>query len=97
GQPVPVAGRAVLEVVVRSPIYGTDNQGHQPWRGAPAVGEHLVAPASISGWSSLAAVTFAGSFEGQITIAVGVQNRRPFRISVTSEPGYRHVVLDIAH
>lgn len=97
GEPVPVTGRAVLEVVVRAPIHGADNQGHQPWRGAPTVGEDLVGPAEISGWSSLRAVTFAGSFEGQTTLAVGVRERRPFRVWVSSEPGYRHVVLDIAH
>lgn len=97
GQPVPAAGRAVLEVVVTAPIYGSDNQGHQPWRSAPNVGDHLIPPGEISGWRSLAAVTFAGSFEGQTTIAVGVQDRRPFRVSMTSDPGYTHVVLDIAH
>jgi hypothetical protein len=57
GEPVPVAGHAVLEVVVRAPIFGDDNQGHQPWVTAPTVGENLVAPAEISGWRSLRAVT----------------------------------------
>lgn len=95
GEPVPVAGRAALQVIVRAPIYGSD--GHQPWRQAPHIGDHLVAPATISGWQSLVAVTYAGSYEGQTTIGVGVQNRRPFRVLVTSELGYRHVVVDIAH
>ena len=95
GQPVPVPGRAALQVIVRSPIYGSD--GHQPGRPAPAIGDPLVAPAQISGWTSLAAVAYAGSFEGQTTIAVGVHNRRTFRVLVTNELGYRHVVVDIAH
>jgi hypothetical protein len=30
GKPVPVAGGAVLQVTVRAPILGTDDQGHQP-------------------------------------------------------------------
>jgi hypothetical protein len=97
GESVPVPGHAVLEVTIRAPIYGTDNQGHQPWQQAPRVGQSLVAPAKIAGWSSLTAVTFAGSFEGQTTLAVGVREVRPFRVWVTSEQGYRHVVLDIAH
>jgi len=97
GTPVPVAGRAVLQVTVRAAILGADNQGHQPWRTAPTVGQSLVATPGISGWKSLRAVTFAGSFEGQTTVAVGVRERLPFRVLVTTERGYRHVVLDIAH
>jgi hypothetical protein len=98
GRPVPVAGGAVLQVTVRAPIFGTDDQGHQPWRRAPAVGEALVAPSQISGWTSLRAVSFAGSFEGQSTIAVGVRQQLPFRVLVTSGSlGYQHVVVDIAH
>jgi len=97
GESVPVPGHAVLEVTIRAPIYGTDNQGHQPWQQAPRVGQSLIAPGKIAGWSSLTAVTFAGSFEGQTTVAVGVREVRPFQVSVSSEQGYQHVVLDIAH
>src|SRR4051812_47014547 len=97
GESVPVPGHAVLEVTIRAPMYGNDNQGHQPWQQAPRVGQSLVAPARIAGWSSLTAVTFAGSFEGQTALAVGVRDVRPFRVWVSSEQGYRHVVLDIAH
>lgn len=97
GTPVPVAGRAVLQVTVRAPILGVDSQGHQPWRKAPTVGQSLVSASDISGWRSLRAVTFAGSFEGQTNVAVGVREKLPFRVLMTSERGYRHVVLDIAH
>jgi hypothetical protein len=97
GKPVPVAGRAALQITVRAPILGTDNQGHQPWVKVPAVGESLVAPSKIAGWSSLRAVTFAGSFEGQTTVAVGVRQRLPFRVFVSSAGSYQHVVLDISH
>jgi hypothetical protein len=83
--------------MVRAPILGADSQGHQPWRTTPSVGESLVAPSRLAGWSSLRAVTFAGSFEGQTTMAVGVRERLPFRILVTSERGLKHVVLDIGH
>ena len=97
GVPVPVEGRAALQVTVRGPIYGTDNQGHQPWRQPPAVGEDFIAPAKVAGWASLTEVRFAGSFEGQTTFAVGVRDQRPFRVSITSEQYYQHVILDIAH
>jgi hypothetical protein len=97
GKPVPVAGRAALEVTVRAPVYGTDNLGHQPRRTPPTVGESLITPAAISGWPSLRAVRFAGSFEGQTTVAVGARERLPFRAFVTSDGSYQHLVLDIAH
>lgn len=97
GEPVPVTGGAVLQVVVRAPIWGTDTQGHQPWRKLPAVGDDLVSPAQIAGWSSLREVKFAGSFEGQTTLAVGVRGRLPFRVLITGDPGYQHIVLDISH
>jgi hypothetical protein len=97
GVPVPVEGRAALQIIVRGPIYGTDNQGHQPWRQPPAVGEDLIAPAKVAEWASLTEVRFAGSFEGQTTFAIGVRDQRPFRVSIESEQSYRHVVVDIAH
>jgi hypothetical protein len=97
GAPVPVEGRAALQISVRGPIYGTDSQGHQPWRPPPAVGQNVIAPATVAGWASLTEVRFAGSFEGQTTFAVGVIDQRPFRVSTTSEQYYRHVVVDIAH
>ena len=97
GQPVPVAGGAVLEVVVRAPMLGTDSRGHQPGSGVPAVGEDLVARSRLAGWDSLRQVAYAGSFEGQTTTAIGVRERLPFRVFVTGDRGYRHVVVDIAH
>ena len=95
GFAVPVAGRAALEVIVRAPI--VDDGGHQPGRPALSVGDALVSPRTLTGWKSLAAVSYAGSFEGQTTIAVGVHHKRPFRVWTLSRPGYQHVVLDIAH
>jgi hypothetical protein len=96
GKPVPVAGGAALEVVVRAPMLSTDSQGHQPGSTVPAVGENLVAPSRLAGWSSLRQVAYAGSFEGQTTTAIGVRARLPFRVFVTGDRGYRHIVVDIA-
>jgi hypothetical protein len=97
GKPVPVAGGAALEVVVRAPILGTDSQGHQPGSRVAAVGEDLVAASRVAGWTSVRQVSYAGSFEGQTTTAIGVRARLPFRVFVTGDPGYRHIVVDIAH
>lgn len=97
GKPVPVAGGAALEIVVRAPMLGTDSQGHQPGSRTPAVGEDFVAPSRVAGWTSLRQVTYAGSFEGQTTTAIGVRTRLPFRVSLTADRGYRHIVVDIAH
>jgi hypothetical protein len=97
GKPVPVAGGAALEIVVRAPMQGTDSQGHQPGSRTPAVGENLVEPSRVAGWTSVRQVTYAGSFEGQTTTAVGVRTRLPFRVFLTADRYYRHVVVDIAH
>jgi len=62
GDPLPVPGGAVLEVVVRAPALGTDDSGHQPGRVLAATGDYLVPAAQVRTWPSLRAVRFAGSF-----------------------------------
>jgi len=94
GEPVPVAGHAALEVIVHAPDFGSASSGHQPWRDPWKVGETLLDP---HGWQALDAVTFAGSFEGQTTFAVGVDARAPFRVHTLPDHAVTHVVLDIAH
>jgi len=94
GLPVAVPGGAALEVVVRAPARGSD--------GGPAlaaVGADFVDPAQVANWGSLRGVRFAGSFEGQSTIAVGVRERLPFRVFslVDPERQTRRVVVDISH
>ena len=97
GRPVPVAGGAALQVVINAPALGQDSHGY--------VGKVLAepradfyTPAELAGWSSLREVRYAGSFEGQTTIAVGVRSRVPFRVfTVLDNSGhYRSVVLDLA-
>ena len=97
GRPVPVAGAAALQVVINAPALGQDSHGY--------VGKVLAqpradfyTPAQLAGWSSLREVRYAGSFEGQTTIAVGVRARVPFRVFTVldSSGDYRSVVLDLA-
>jgi hypothetical protein len=95
GQPVPVPGRAALEVVIRAPI--GDGSGDQGWKDMPRVGDPLISPSSVASFQSLRAVTFAGSFEGQTTVAVGVTQKRPFRVWSMRDADNQHVILDIAH
>jgi hypothetical protein len=97
GAPVRVRGGAALEVVVRGPIQGMDSQGHQPLVTAPKIGQDLVPAATLAGFASLRQVAFAGSFEGQSTVAVGVRERLPFHVAVIGDGHYRHVILDVAH
>jgi hypothetical protein len=97
GRPVPVAGGAALQVVINASALGQDSHGY--------VGKVLAepradfyTPAQLAGWSSLREIRYAGSFEGQTTIAVGVRARVPFHVFtvVDSSGDYRSLVLDIA-
>jgi hypothetical protein len=97
GRPVPVAGGAALQVAINAPALGQDSHGY--------VGKVLAEPradfyppAQLAGWSSLREVRYAGSFEGQTTIAVGVRARVPFHVFTVLDSGgdYRSVVLDVA-
>jgi hypothetical protein len=97
GEPVPTAGDAALEVVVRGPAQGYGTTGHQPWRTPDQVGDDLVTTDQVAGWPVLREVTFAGSFEGQATFAVGVDRQLPFRAGAYEADGFTHVYVDIAH
>jgi hypothetical protein len=97
GKPVPVAGGAALQVVVRAPALGLDSQGHMPGRVLATSGQYFYTARQLAGWRSLRAVRYAGSFEGLTTIAVGVRAALPFRVQMVHDRGYVHVIVDIAH
>lgn len=87
GDVVPVRGGARLEVVARVPTISTDA---------------LFLPngelANVSGFSTFRHVAWAGTFEGQTTIGLGVRARLPFRVIVLSGPGSgSRIVVDVAH
>lgn len=85
GAPVPVAGGAVLQVVVRAPANASTKL-------PPAAGQ------TFTGYSTLRQVKFAGSFEGQTTYALGVRARLPMRVMVVTQVnGVKTVVIDVAH
>jgi hypothetical protein len=99
GIPRPVAGGAALEVIVHAPAKGADNQGHQPGVNLAKPGQDFYTAAQLRKWRSLREIRYAGSFEGQTTIAVGVRARTPFRVFtlVDSRNQIMRVVLDVAH
>jgi len=94
GDAVPVRGAADLEVVVRAPAY--DQYGHATF--APANPREVV---DVTGYSTFRQVAWAGSFEGQTTMALGVRARLPFRVftlpGTAQSDDTPRLVIDVAH
>ena len=91
GQVVPLRGGAKLRIVAYSPAY--DASGNPTYR--PANRSELV---NVSGWRTFRQVAWAGSFEGQSTIGLGVRARLPFRAFYLDGPGTgSRLVIDVAH
>jgi hypothetical protein len=94
GAPVEVEGGAALQVIVRAPTRELGGEGQQK----PAeTGDYVYTADQLADWASLRAVRFAGSFEGQSTLAVGVREKLPFHVSTTVDGKTRKLVIDIAH
>ncbi|WP_036341095.1 AMIN-like domain-containing (lipo)protein [Modestobacter caceresii] len=94
GTPVPVRGGAVLQVVVQAPAY--DDARDPTYQ--PADPTEVV---DVRGARTLRQVAWAGSFEGQTSLAVGTRARLPFRVFVLAgAPGQAdgaRMVVDVAH
>jgi hypothetical protein len=91
GFAVPLRGGARLEVTVVAPAY--DDNYRQTYR--PANRNELV---NVAGWQTFRQIAWAGSFEGQSTIGLGVRARLPFRVFVLQGPGAgSRFVIDVAH
>ena len=91
GRPVPLAGRARLQVTVVAPAY--DAKGKPTF--APADRAHVV---DVTGYAAFRQVAWAGSYEGYTTLGVGVRRALPFRVLVLPGPGaHTRVVVDVAH
>lgn len=88
GAPVPVDGDAALQVIVRAPAQDASKNG-----------DYFYTADQLAGWSSLRAVRFAGSFEGQSTLALGVRQKLPFRVftQLEEKDKTQRLVIDIAH
>jgi hypothetical protein len=91
GAVVPLRGGAKLQVVAMAPAYDTDFEPTY----TPADRTELV---NVAGWDTFRQVAWAGSFEGQTTIGLGVRAQLPFRVSVLAGPGTgSRLVIDVAH
>jgi hypothetical protein len=91
GQIVPLRGGAKLQIVIKAPAYDTS-------------GELIMEPdrlselSDVTGFSTFRQVAYAGSFEGQTTIGLGVRARLPMRVFRLEGPELgQRVVIDVAH
>lgn len=91
GPIVPLRGGAQLRITISSPAY--DDSGNPTYQ--PADLDELV---NVTGWRTFRQVAWAGSFEGESTVGLGVRARLPFRVFVLDGPGTgSRVVVDVAH
>lgn len=89
GKYIPVSGGAVLEVRVGAPSYAPES-GAATYPGK--VGRPLPG-VDVSGYSTFRDTRFAGSFEGETQIGLGVRARLPFRVIQLDD----RLVIDVAH
>ncbi|MFI6045898.1 hypothetical protein ACIA8C_30030 [Nocardia sp. NPDC051321] len=91
GAPVPLRGGAFLNVVILAPAH--DTAGNTTYR--PGNRNELV---DVAGYQTFRQVAWAGSFEGQTTVGLGVRARLPMRVFTLGGPGSgARVVVDVAH
>jgi hypothetical protein len=91
GELVPLRGGAKLQLAVRAPAY---DRAFRPTYD-PANPRELV---KVTGYNTFRQVAFAGSWEGQTTIGLGVRARLPFRVLTLTGPGATtRIVVDVAH
>jgi hypothetical protein len=86
GDPVAVAGDAVLQVTVTGVGYPADT-GVEEFSGRD--------PLRIADTEVVTEVVFDSTFEGTTVAFVGTSHRRPFRVYLLEEP--TRVVLEVAH
>ncbi|MBA2414513.1 MAG: hypothetical protein H0V64_01160 [Geodermatophilaceae bacterium] len=87
GTLVPLRGGAKLEVIARS--------GAAPLDSIFLPNGEL---ADVSPYRTFRHVAWAGSFEGQTTVGLGVRARLPFRVFLLDGPGTgSRMVIDVAH
>lgn len=90
GKKVPLRGAADLRIIIHAPAYKDGKATYLPKNRQDVV--------DVTGYRSFRQVAWAGSFEGQTTIGLGVRARLPYRVLVLDGPGNRtRLVVDVAH
>ncbi|MFF4569524.1 hypothetical protein [Streptomyces sp. NPDC001410] len=89
GRYIPVGGGAILDVHIGAPSYDPET-GAVTYPGR--VGRTLPG-VNVSGYRTFRDTRFAGSFEGETQIGLGVRARLPFRVLQLSD----RLVIDVAH
>jgi hypothetical protein len=90
GAIVPLRGGAKLLIVVRAPAY--TSTGAPSYR--PANPRELV---NLTGYTTFRQAAWAGTFEGQTSIGLGVRARLPFRVFTIQDATTSRLVIDVAH
>lgn len=91
GHVVPVRGGAKLQITAAGPSY--DDNGDSTYN--PPNSRELV---NVAGWQTFRQVAWAGSFEGNTDLGLGVRARLPFRVLYLDGPGGgSRLVIDVAH
>ncbi|MFG3660581.1 hypothetical protein [Streptomyces sp. NPDC047706] len=89
GNLIPVRGGAILEVRVTAPAY--DPETGEPTY--PARAGRPLPGVDLTRYRTFRDARFAGSFEGDTQVGLGLRARLPFRVLVLSD----RVVVDVAH
>lgn len=91
GRLVPLRGGAKLRIILSVP--SSDDAGRATYKPP-----NLKELADVTGYRTFRQAAFAGSFEGETTIGLGVRARLPFRVFTIAGSGTSsRVVMDVAH
>jgi hypothetical protein len=91
GLEIPLRGSAFLQVTVNAPSY--DSNGNPTY--SPATKTELT---DETGYQNFRQEAYAGSFECNTSLGLGVRARLPFRVFVLDGPGSNsRLVVDVAH
>ena len=94
GRAIPLRGGAALQVLIGAPAYDANYRStyHPHDRGEVV---------DTAGFETMRQVAWAGSFEGQTSLGIGVRARLPFRVfTLTGDPGddqSGRLVIDVGH
>ncbi len=90
GHAVPISGGAILAVTVLAPPSGEDGEAR--------VDGAAVDATNVGPFGTFRDVAWAGGFEGQTTLGLGVRARLPFRVFALDGPGDgSRLVIDVTH